>query len=657
MQQKCWLIIGIFNVKDIVISFILCAGIFSANVSFCQNQQLKGFIHDHKDPLPFVSVAIKNTGIGTVSNSEGKFMLLVPQQSKNEVISISMIGYKTREVTISNWREDIVLEKADILLPEVSIMPEDSMIRFMERAVDRISENYLSAATRQTGFYRTMLKYDTTYQYFGEALLDVYKPSYRNRESGSVKIINSRISKSNDNKAMPPLYFYGGIYLPFWADFVQQREAFLNPAEFKHYNYSLDEIIVQDGKVVYTVSFKPKEPNKGKYEGSFHIDQKTLTFLDIHFSYTSYGCEQRSRNVSSFKSKLNCLDGSYLLKYALIDNHYFLKYILYSEDFQEEGRKRIYKKTNEYLTSDINRENINPIPLDEQDMLSTVFSVKAISVNESTWKDYNVLTKEPLQLAYSEQQAKQLLLENKSKMSGSSHKEKLIKLVMRMQSSLYLNTVPIKDQVEISSFSYRSTIQHTFQLSKPAIPQDLQVNIGMSIGYNLTNRFSLLMAQETSITSHKWESYSLGFSYNIGLKSYGNRILLSPQLALNSISNGVNIGEYSNAGSFMAGNKKINSDKIKLFLGERAFGIQPGVMIKKDISRTIKLFLGADYCWNFNSQRRLFIEGSSGFLLRRKATISLNRPEITYSTSQPGRETDLFNTSFFNFKAGIIIGR
>jgi hypothetical protein len=648
---------GIFIVKDIVISFILCAGIFFANVSFCQNQQLKGFIHDHKDPLPFVSVAIKNTGIGTVSNSEGKFTLLLPQQSINGVISISMIGYKTREVRISNWTDDIELEKADIMLPEVSIMPEDSMLCFMKKAVDRIPENYLSAATRQTGFYRSTLKADTTYQYFGEALLDVYKPSYRNRETGSVKIVNSRINKGTENKAMPPLYFYGGIYLPFRADFVQQREAFLNPAEFKHYSYSLDEIIVQDGKVVYKVSFKPKEPNKGKYEGFFHIDQKTLTFLDIHFSYSSYGYEQRSIYLSAFKPKLNCVDWSIILKYVPVDNHYFLKYLLFREDLQEADSGRVYQKINEYVTSDINKENKSPIPLGEQDMLSTVFSVKATSVNQSTWKDYNVLGSEPLQLTFSEQQARQLLMENKSAKTGFSRKEKYIRTILRLQSSIYLNRVPLYNKAEITSFLYSPSDQCTFQLGNPIAVKETQLNYGMSIEYKVSNRFSFFINEELSLNSHQWRSYSGGLSYNIGLKSYGRRLLLTPELSVNSKHYGISMGEYNNAGSFMAGNKKINSEKIKLFLGERALGIQPGVMIKKDISRTMKLFLGVDYCWNINSQGRLFIEESSGFLFRKKANISLNRPEITYSTSQSGRESKLFNTSFFNFKAGIILGR
>lgn len=633
---------------------ILLSVLLLPNLLFGQTIALEGCVRDQSEPLPFVSICIKNTSVGTISNGEGKFRLVVPPQNLNDVICFSMMGYKTREVNIKGWVKDIQLEKADFMLPEVSVMPEDSMLRFMKRAVERIPENYLSTPTRQTGFYRSTLKYDTAYQYFGEAVLDVYKPSYRNREAGSVKILNSRISKKVENQQMPSLYFYGGIYIPFRGDFVQRRDDFLNPAEIKHYSYSIDETFIQDGHVIYKIAFRPKEPDKGYFEGFFHLDKETLAFLDFHFSYTSSGCKQRSKSLSSSKY-LKSLNGSYILKYTSINNRYYLKYIHYSEDFQDAGNGRTYQKSNEYLTSEINKDNVNPIPLDEQDMFSTVFSVKATPVSESTWKDYNVLTGAPVHLAYSEQQSKHILSENKSKTAVSLPKEKLIKLAMRIQSSFFINTVSVNDRAEITSFSYRPTNQHTFQLSNPTVQPENQLNMGMSLEYKLSNRLSILMAEEYSLNVHKWKAFSLGLCYNIGLKTYGKKLLLSPQLSVNSMSHGIHVGEFTSTETFKAGSKKMNADKIQLYVGEKAFGLQPGLTFRKDLSRTLKLLVGVDYCWKINPRRRLFVEESSGFLFRRKTSIPLDRPEVSYSTNLS--EKDLFNSSFLNLKVGIILGR
>jgi len=191
-----------------------------------QNYHLEGLVLDIHQPLSFVSINIKNTSIGTISNSDGQFSLVIPEQYSKSPVCFSLLGYKTKELTVEKWEKVIELEKTDFLIPEVSIMPDDSMLRLMQEAVERIPDNYLQAASRQTGFYRTGLLADTSYQYFGEALLDVFKPSYKTKETGSVKIIKSRINRTNKENEMPELYFYGGIYLPFTADFVQQREAF-----------------------------------------------------------------------------------------------------------------------------------------------------------------------------------------------------------------------------------------------------------------------------------------------------------------------------------------------------------------------------------------------------------------------------------------------
>lgn len=412
-----------------------------------------------------------------------------------------------------------------------------------------------------------------------------------------------------------------------------------------------------DDRVVYKIAFRPKEPDKGKYEGFFHIDQKTLAFLDFQFSYSPYGREQRTKYLSGFPLKLTCENWTFNLKYIPVDNQYFLKYVFHREELHEGNKNRIYEKINEYITSDINREDAKPIPLDEQDMLSTVFSVKATSVNESTWKDYNVLNSEPLPLAFSQQQAKQLLMENKSQSTGLSAKEKHIRTILRLQSSLYLCGVSLYNRAEITSFLYQPTNQHTFQLSKSFVQPETQVNLGVTLEYKLSNRLSVLMAEEYSLNADKWKLYSLGLSYNIGLKTYGKKLLLSPQLSVNSMNYGIHMGEFTSMETFKAGSKKMNADKIQLYVGEKAFELQPGLTFKKDLSRTLKLLVGVDYCWKINPRRRLFVEESSGFLFRRKTTIPFNSPQVSYSINPSGLEKNAFNSSLLNFKVGIILGK
>lgn len=620
-----------------------------------QNHKLEGFVHDNTDPLPFVSITVKNTSIGTISNAEGKYNLVVPQKYLKNAIIFSLLGYKTREVTIEAWKIKMNMEKLDFMLQEIFIIPDDSMIRLMQKAVDRIPKNYLQNPSRQTGFYRTMLLADTNFQYFGEALLDVYKPSYKLKETGSVKILKSRISKSTDNNSMPPLYFFGGIYLPFLADFVQQRKAFLDPATIKDYTYSIDQKVEQEGMTVLKISFAPKFNSKGQYKGYFNLEKNTLTFLDFTFSYTENGREKRSK---SLKSNLKSKSGSYSLKYEQFENQYFLKYIFYSEEFQDLNSEKVYTKTNEYVTTEINTENTTPIPLQEQDMLSTVFSVRATSVTKSNWEDYTVLAKEPIQLAFSEQQAKQIMEQTQSKIDLISNKEKLIRIATRMQSSLYLRIASTNHPDGQSSFLYKPTEQTTFQINKPVHQVENQINIGISLGYNLSNRFNIFTTQESSLNKTKWEAKSLGLSYAIGLKSYGKKLLITPELSIVSTHYGIYLGEFNNLEAFRAGGEKFNSERIKLYAGEKTYVIQTGFTVKKDLSKSMKFFAGMNYDQKLSSVEALFIDESSGFpLLRKNVTVPLNVPQITYKTGQIGNWTDAFFLSSFNLKVGVILGR
>ncbi len=49
------------------------------------------------------SVYIKNTTIGTISNSDGRFVLLVPSEHQNDTLVVSSIGFKSFKVPVSDY--------------------------------------------------------------------------------------------------------------------------------------------------------------------------------------------------------------------------------------------------------------------------------------------------------------------------------------------------------------------------------------------------------------------------------------------------------------------------------------------------------------------------------------------------------------------------
>src|SRR5690606_17242867 len=56
-------------------------------------------------PLAYVNIGIPGKGIGTVSDAHGNFNLKVGQAEANDTLRFSMVGYATKSVLLSEWRE------------------------------------------------------------------------------------------------------------------------------------------------------------------------------------------------------------------------------------------------------------------------------------------------------------------------------------------------------------------------------------------------------------------------------------------------------------------------------------------------------------------------------------------------------------------------
>lgn len=88
---------------------------------FAQTKQISGKVTSSDDgmPIPGVSVAVKGTTTGTVTNFEGEYTLTVPQ---NEVLIFSFVGMKSQEVPITETSVyNVVLETESIGVDEVIV--------------------------------------------------------------------------------------------------------------------------------------------------------------------------------------------------------------------------------------------------------------------------------------------------------------------------------------------------------------------------------------------------------------------------------------------------------------------------------------------------------------------------------------------------------
>ncbi len=92
-----------------------------------QKREVTGTVKDSKGlPLPGVTVAVKGTTTGTITNADGKFRLSLPPTAK--ILTFSFVGMKTTDVGIGNLTNFNVEMKDDVSsLDEVVVIGYGSM--------------------------------------------------------------------------------------------------------------------------------------------------------------------------------------------------------------------------------------------------------------------------------------------------------------------------------------------------------------------------------------------------------------------------------------------------------------------------------------------------------------------------------------------------
>jgi TonB-linked SusC/RagA family outer membrane protein len=102
-----------------LIGLVLFTGISTV---IAQTKQISGKVTSAEDgsPIPGVSVSVKGTTTGTITNADGVFFLTVPE---NQVLSFSFVGMKTVEVPVTESNTyDVVLYSDIIGVGEVMVV-------------------------------------------------------------------------------------------------------------------------------------------------------------------------------------------------------------------------------------------------------------------------------------------------------------------------------------------------------------------------------------------------------------------------------------------------------------------------------------------------------------------------------------------------------
>lgn len=255
------------------VTLMLLAILFSFGLQAQTGGQVTGKVIDAMGELPGVSVVIKGTSNGTITDLNGQFTL--PNVKSSDVLVFSFIGYKTQEITVGNQKSLSVK-----MVEDTQTLDEVVVVGYQEVRKGDLTGSVAKANMKDL-LSAPVASFD---QALGGRIAGVNVSSGEGMPGSTMNItIRGNNSLTQDNT---PLYIIDGFPVEDPA-----QAAALNPNDIESTNILKDASATAiygsrgaNGVVVITT----KQGKIGKpqisYDGSFGISQVTKT-LDMMSGY------------------------------------------------------------------------------------------------------------------------------------------------------------------------------------------------------------------------------------------------------------------------------------------------------------------------------------------------------------------------------------
>lgn len=411
-----------FFKKSIVLSLSIIFSLFYYSSAFSQDTFLiKGKVIDSetKELLPFASIGIEGTSVGTASNSAGYFEFRLNPAWKDKFIVCYFVGYQAFKIKVSEAQQQysqnnqlVFNLKTNESLNEITVSSKrvPKLDKIMKLVIKNIPNNYPQTPYNADFFYREYLKDSTAYVRLVEAALHVYdKRSYvpiiYDYKNGAMKISNlednyfaqvkERRASYDYSKSKINNYFidveYGTKY-----NWIRKNKFIFDEDAYEKFSYNLINITSLGGATVYEIGFEHKGTISGfrHLRGKLFVNIEDFSVLQLHFEYLPMGAMggYNAKERYGYNIYLKNEEHFYFKKYG---DKYLVSYqSLRSTEKYYESSEAFEESVSEYfveqLTVNVNLENPTPQEMQEDSKL------KEIKYNPTFWESYNVLADSPL---------------------------------------------------------------------------------------------------------------------------------------------------------------------------------------------------------------------------------------------------------------------
>jgi hypothetical protein len=321
-----------------------------AQISFVT---VNGLLKDAKtgEKITYATITVPNTGIGTVSNSDGEFILKVDTSLIAGYFEVSHLSYATTKFKISEAsgkEKTFYLEILPVQLKEIHVIPKDAR-GIVEMAFKNIKQNYSEVPNMMTGFYRESVMQRRDYLSISEAVIDIYKAPYSSSGEDQVKIYKGR--KSSDIKKADTLMvrLQGGPYVLMLLDIVKNNDLSIGLDNLDNYQFEFGSMANIDNKLNWVITFSPNSVQEDPlYIGKLYISQDSIAITRAEFSL-DLSDEDKASQAFVRKKPVGLLfmpvSTSYLVTYKEQNGKYYLSYVRVDLKFRCDWQKRLFKNS------------------------------------------------------------------------------------------------------------------------------------------------------------------------------------------------------------------------------------------------------------------------------------------------------------------------
>lgn len=372
--------------------------------------EINGTVIDDKsnDPLIFADLIVKGTNIATITNTEGDYLLKIPDSLKTNPVLVQYLGYQELEVSIEYLQSDSEIKLIPLVttLNEVTInAPKDAetLVRLM---LKRKADNSFDLGVSMTGFYRETIKKRRQNASLSEAVVEIYKQPTTNNKRDAVKIVKVRKNTNYSKLDTLALKLQGGPFSNLYADIVKYPQYIFSEDNFSDYVFTFDKPTQINEQLIYIVNFKQRPELKiPLYFGKLYIDADNFALTSAIYSLnvenkvlaSELFVRKKPNKVTVYPTQAN-----YRVNYRISNGKWYFSYSNILLTFKVNWKGRLF---NSYYT--LNSEmaitdwESTKVKYEKPNNRNLILKPSTILVDEASgfqdpefWGEYNIIEPE-----------------------------------------------------------------------------------------------------------------------------------------------------------------------------------------------------------------------------------------------------------------------